>query len=250
MNKNSNPKNPGQKISEEILQGYLDFQEFLKNINLSGIEKHLSREDIRKLVSDIYAIKLRSLSSELQKLEAEMKLEEIPELKGVHNYPDLKEINFLSEEDKIVLDDYLAYLRLNSYIYQQSTKFQEVSEKWDKDIINKVFEFLLNKQIVEKVYAFYFCKNCFNSSKFLTQSQVNNYLKFFEIEKIEYNSRTNLQNEEFEELMNSVEAESCCMECDNDYEITEKELKDRLENGGYELYYRVIKKRDCKYDGV
>lgn len=72
-----------------------------------------------------------------------MKKEEFPQLLGVHHYPELAEIDFISEKKKIELDKYLCMIRKGQYVFQ----FWKYTNDTDR-----LRDILLKKGIIGKVY--------------------------------------------------------------------------------------------------
>lgn len=153
-------------IKEEILKKYNELNEFLQGIDIETLQKEYTRSELKELQSAIYGVKLRSLAYEISEVVDKMKKEEYPELLGVHHYPGLKEIDFLSEKQKIELDKYLVKFRKGNY----------VSNLWrignDSKLAKKIEQFLIDKGIVEKVF-YVNCSRCSDNylSKQLTETE-------------------------------------------------------------------------------
>jgi hypothetical protein len=229
---------------KNIIKKYLDFNEYLQQINVKDFDQ-FSRQELIEFTKILRQhTHLRYITSDIDKIIANKKLEEYPELLGVHNYPEIKEIDFLSEEDKVNLDKSLCSLGYSSYIYKGSTLWRNVSNTWSEDVQDKIFKFLLEKGIVERHYKIHPC--CFD--KVISQVVVNNFMTFFNlhdengiIPKEKY-----FENEEFiYSMMN--ESEGCCDDCDNDYEITKDMIEEAINNTWQHLY-KVVKTRDKSLD--
>lgn len=114
---------------QTIINKYQEFDSFLKGINVEDFKKY-SRAELKEFYEELRKYTFfRSLSLEVSKIMEEKKKEEYPELLEVHHYPDIKEIDFLSEEDRIKLDNYLAGLGFHHYLYKGSNAWYKLSQK-------------------------------------------------------------------------------------------------------------------------
>ena len=130
-------------VKEELLQKYEEFAAFLEGVDLSSLKNTHTRQGIKEFESQLGKIKLRNISFELSDMIKEMKEEEFPQLRGVHHFPALAEIDFMSEEKKIELDKYLCMVRKGNYVFNLF--------KFTNDT-KRLQQFLVEKGILEKVY--------------------------------------------------------------------------------------------------
>lgn len=140
----------------EILQIQTKFQEFadfLETVDINQLRQHYSRSELKEFQKQLNAIKMRSLAYQIGQVVEEMKKEEFPELLGIHHYPALKEIDFLTEEQKKALDERLTSFRKGHYV--QGLWHILKDSKKEKQIK----EFLIQKGIVEQKYVV-ICPNC------------------------------------------------------------------------------------------
>lgn len=126
-------------IKEELLQKYEEFATFLESIDLSSY----TRQELMELKSQLGNIKMRNISFEMSDRIKEMKEEEFPQLRSVHHFPELTEIDFMSEKNKIALDNYLCMVRKGNYVFNLY-KFTNNKERLQ--------QFLVEKGVLEKVY--------------------------------------------------------------------------------------------------
>lgn len=131
-------------IKEKVLSEYEKFNEFLNSVSLDVLRKQFNRHELKELESKIRGIKLRSLSYEISKLAAQMKLEEFPQLSEVHRFPVLKKIDFMTEEKKVELDKELVLFRVGNYLPYLGRYTDE---------IDKLEQFLLENGVIEKKYV-------------------------------------------------------------------------------------------------
>lgn len=138
---------------ENILNKFKEFNTYLNGINLEQMSQSYSRKELEEFANSLRSIELRSLTYDLSKLTKAMKLKEFPELKGVHHYPELRKIDFLSEDEKVKLDNHLVRFRVGNMIAQ----FYEVT--YDEGKVQKIIEFLLECGIVEQEF-YVMCPRC------------------------------------------------------------------------------------------
>lgn len=215
-------------LFEEIKGKYQEFNTYLESIDLQELRKKHSREELKKLSSELYDIKIRSLAYELSKMTEEMKQEEFPQLLGVHRYPVLKEIDFLNEEEKIKLDKHLLMVRKGNYLYG----LHNVTRNSEK--VKMVLKFLIEKGVVEERY-FALCPRCGSGH---ISAQLDKIQKA-ELDLVMKDKEHNEREEVLEKYMEYV-----CMDCDSEpnvYHLTE-------------LYYKTVHKmmveRDKSLDTV
>lgn len=130
--------------AEEIISKYNEFEEFLKTVDISELKQQYTRKELIALSESIRTSDLRSLWHEIYKLTEQLKLEEFPELLGVHHFPILKEIDFMTEEEKIELDKKLVGFNVGHYLPYLGRYTNEHK---------KLEQFLLENNVVEKQYV-------------------------------------------------------------------------------------------------
>lgn len=131
-------------IREQVLTKYNELNEFLSSISLDDLRKQFNRHELNEFKSNLYDAKLRSLAYEIGKLTEEMKVEEFPQLLGVHRFPILKNIDFMTEEKKIELDKELVRFRVGNYLPYLGRYTKKV---------DKLEQFLLENGVIEKKYV-------------------------------------------------------------------------------------------------
>lgn len=130
--------------AEEIISKYNEFGEFLKTVDISELKQQYTRKELITLSESIRTSDLRSLWHEIYKLTEQLKLEEFPELLGVYRFPILKEIDFMTEEEKIELDKKLVGFNVGHYLPYLGRYTNEHK---------KLEQFLLENNVVEKQYV-------------------------------------------------------------------------------------------------
>jgi len=228
---------------QTIINKYTEFNTYLKQINIEEF-KQFSREeltDFTKILPSYFSF--RYLTSEINDIIDNKKLQEYSELLGVHHYPEIKELNFISEGDKIKLDKFLVEWGFHSYLHEYTPKLTKIFKNWSKEIvnINKILEFLVSKQILERYYKMYICCNYI----IMDEKKINRYLRYFELNKKEKLSDS--EEAEFDSLQPILNySYEYCSECDNEIEITEEIIMDTINKPSY--LYKIVKERDKTYD--
>lgn len=131
-------------IREQILAEYKAFNEFLNSISLDDLRKQFNRHELNEFTDELYKLNLRNIAYDLNQVVKQMKLEEFPQLLGVHRFPVLKGINFMTEEKKIELDKELVRYRVGNYLPYLGRYTKEV---------DKLEQFLLENEVIEKKYV-------------------------------------------------------------------------------------------------
>jgi hypothetical protein len=226
-----------------IIDKYIEFNKYLNEINIEDF-KQFSREELTEFNSTLRkSDDFRFLCLEIDEIVKEKKLQEYPELLGVHHYPEIKKLDCISDEDKIKLDNYLADMRFNSYIYKHSDKWDRLSKKWDKDVSDKVFEFLISNNIIKRFYKLKVC----HDTMIFDDEKINKYFKLFSLKK-RTDKLSDKEWEEYNELEQELDyLEYCCIDCDREICIT-KEMITSLINNSNAYMYKVIKERDKTFD--
>lgn len=218
---------------EKIVGKYKEFSEYLDGIDLSKVEDNYTREEIKNIIQEIQDVKLRYITLELGKIEEKMKEEEYPEILGVHHFPIIKEITFLTDKQKLELDKYLVRFRVATYL-SKTGLYRIVYEKADQ-----LLEWLEDKGVVEVGYLL----SCFkcredNIGK-LTKEEKDLFEEYF-------NKYQETKGYDYYEKMEEL-TRGYCTECDSS-------LDEMLDYGigkpYYEPIYKIIMERDTTYDNV
>lgn len=221
---------------EEVLKRMKEFSQYLDEINLEELTAKNKRQEIEHLREEFRKIRLRSVSYELGMIAKEMKLKEYPELLGVHNFPVLKEIDFLTEEKKIELDKLLVKLRKGSILFG-SVLGRVIPERSD---LEKTLKWMVENEILEKEYRV-LCPRCMEhyigkSARFTVEER----------EKLDESWKNYLEGgrvyEDYEKVLKYVEdfCEECDMELDTD---VGKKFQ-------YEEQWKMAIERDKSLDNV
>jgi hypothetical protein len=221
-------------IRENILAKYKEFDEFLKSVDLKELKQQFNREELSEFNKQINAVKMRNLGFEIYDLIGQMKKEEYPELLGVHHFPIIKTIAFLSEDEKLKLDKYLLNHRVGEYIsglrnVTINPVKQKMLENWFK-----------SNGIVEEEFVVV-CSNCGRGhlSNIMSRSKKEELEAMFNRSKDEQNED---RYEDYERLQEILYAG--CSDCDN-YEPIEDMTELRFKS-----FSKMIAKRDTSLDHV
>ncbi|WPS85506.1 hypothetical protein SMD22_00155 (plasmid) [Brevibacillus halotolerans] len=218
-------------IRTQILNKCIEFQQFLDGINIEDLNK-LSRHELMELEKQLYEVKHRYLGLEIAKIIEAKKIEEFPQILGIHHYPDLQEIDFLNEETKLELDKYLSRSRVGKYV--SLYRFSKSNEA-----LQKLENFLIEKGVVERLYVL-ICPHC--SDGYLTKPLLKN-----ELEALEKDIKGIESDEDCEAFETDDHFLLFCMNCE-DFPILTK-LKEE-EGFVVKEVLKLTKKRDTTYDNV
>lgn len=226
---------------KNILKEFENFKNYLENIDASFFDE-CSREELNTFLNTInkeeaYQINDTSLKAKVLDTINRKKVEEYPELLQVHHYPKLKEIDFLSEEDKIKLDTFLAQLGINFALRGDSAIWRDfIDELETKDISNKILQFLYDNKIVEKKIRAFKCCDMFTLSK----KELNKLKEY--VKCLDYSIKYDLEEE--------VQDYLYCGECGEEISFTEEEIDSLLNTPIEDCIFKIIAMRDTSLDNV
>ncbi|MCK2000348.1 hypothetical protein MZM54_02955 [[Brevibacterium] frigoritolerans] len=215
---------------EQILDKYKEFAKYLEKVDLNKLRTKFTRRELDNFSLEIYSIKTRNLGYDTSKLVKEWKNEEYPELLGVHSYPIIKEIDFLTESQKLALDKHLAKMRVGNQLYGLYNVTRD-SEK-----TKLVESFLVDNEIVDEGY-YAICPQCKSSH---LSGRLNKE------EKEELITNVNDQNlVEREEVLEKYLEYNCVdMYCENSTDLTQ------MTEINFKSDYTLILERDKRLELV
>ena len=239
---NNNYKNKKEELDKLIL-------EIRKQNSLIDIDEYskLIYEDMKELYKDIkYNINNSEIKEKLEKILNNKRLEEYPQLLDAHYYPELLKLEYLTKEQILRLDNNLKFFSNWSNIKTSQLFKGNEFFNTDDEVLNKSIKFLLNNNIIERVYVFK-CKcgddECFD--KYISQEYKD---KFYNIHESDWNKLNDIEKEEINKLIEEGYAwfEVGCWN-GGDYEV---ETIEDFENNLNRIYYRVVKKPDLSLEYV
>lgn len=188
---------------EEIINTYKEFASYLEKVDLDEMKKTCSREELTALKNELQSIKIKNVPLSISEIITEKKKEEYPELLGVHHYPILKEIDFLTETEKIKVDEHLSRLRIGNRVFG----LQRVVNSTKK--VEMIQEFLVERRVVELNYTA-ICPKCSsgNLSRELEPAEKN------ELEAALKDIHCANRNEIIEKYLEYI-----CFDCDEEVDI-------------------------------
>jgi hypothetical protein len=227
-------KKKGNEINlEEIVRKFEEFSSYVAGIDREELKKQFTRKELDEFNEKIWNVRNINLWGDVRKIIDEKKLEEYPELLGVHNFPVLKEIDFMTEEEKITLDTKLTGYRVGDYL----SGFWRFTKK-EKELK----EFLLDKGIIKKVYYLECnCEEYFLSEK-LSEEEKNELEALFKKPNAEWTDADHeLYNKQLESYCND------CGACEDDSTV-----KEYFERGSihFKELLTVVAERDTSLDNV
>lgn len=182
-------------IREDIIAKYREFNEYLMSIDVERLKNEFSRQELNEFKSKLYNTKIRSLAYEISEVTKQMKEEEYPQLLGVHRFPLINEITFLSDKQKIELDKYLVHHNVGDFVYSLWKVVR------DEKVRKQLEQWLEEKEVIEKNYAA-LCPECHDEtiSKFMNltdkttlQTMFTQFKESYTDESYDYLSK-NLEN--------------------------------------------------------
>lgn len=206
-----------------------------------AINEQIDIEEIKAIkyaeIKDLYnllqfRINNKNLLDEIINIKEQKKLEEYPEILDVHYYPEIKEIDFLTKDEKINLD----------IILQKAYSVRGNYGAIISDLDDKIKYFLISKNILRKQYIFH-CTcdgdECFD--KVITQEYFDKLKIYWEKER----NNEEITDEEDKELNYG------CFEtgCWNDGSLEIHSL-DTWNKHLRRIEYKVIKKPDMSLDVI
>lgn len=215
---------------QEVIQKFEEFNSFLESIDLKEWKEKYSRQEIKEFSRQLYQLKLRSLAYELSKLADEMKIEEFPQLLGVHRYPVIQKIDFLSEEKKIELDQFLGRFRKGDYV----SSFWRVVP--DSKLTKQIEGFLIEQGVLEERFVA-LCPNC-------SDEHISDMMTKQEKEALDALLKEEPTWERYEKLENLLRYG--CDECG--YETDLERIKP--ESMYFKTYLKLAMERDNRYDNA
>lgn len=168
-----------------------------------------------------------------------------PEILNVHYYPCIKDMDFLTKEQQILLDIFLMKrghgTRINKYDTLKALYPKRTIINYENPIGDKIVNFLLDKNIIEKQYKFY-C-NCGDCTTVFSEEEKQRFFNYHNFDT------KNCTDEEYEfHEMNYEDGFLfvTCMERD-DCDIELSSIEDFEENlEGY--IYKLIVEPDMTLD--
>lgn len=157
------------QIEYEKLNKYRDFiQDAINDIDFVEINK-MSYQEVKEILYKLQFYAKKNIISKLTEIKNNKKAELYPEINDAHYYPEIKEMEWLSKEERINLDKLLRSKRINSIEMQ---------------IDKKSIKFLLDKKILEKTYVFKCCHDSWDcGEKVITEEYLNGLKEYWEKEK-------------------------------------------------------------------
>jgi hypothetical protein len=221
----------------EILEAYTQFQTYLSTIQLDELKKQHTRKELDELKDNLREIKKRELPYELGMLADEMRKEEHPEILGVHYFPVIKEIDFLTEPEKVALDKMLARQRKSYFLTANGWRVVTKTTAKHQPLV----QFLLEKSIIkeEKVLV---CPHC-------EDSHLTRRLSLKEVAKLESDIKAYQQATSYTERESLCDTiRSCvneyCDECDAEVDWTTRT------KFHYKTFHTVAAEADRTLDAV
>lgn len=197
----------------------------METIDWADMEQ-LDYATISKLSEKLRYKVSQDISCKLDMLYHKKREELYPEAYGVHYFPEIKEIDFLTEEEKILLDTKLAQLSINDYTYIIRNTFRKAYK------VKQIHDFLYSKGIVQKMYRI--TCDCGESTEWMSEESYNHFM-------INFALKHNQREPEYAYYT------FYCDECDSEMELSTVE---ELQKFSEAYDYKMNKTPDYKWDTV
>ncbi len=167
-----------KELENNVHELYKELKKVNSMIDLEEVQRDLNYGQVKELFNMLsYSISEKDVQDELEKIMDNKKIEEYPKILGVHYYPIIKEMDFISEERKIELDRFIEGCN------RRASLKRDISIELNSEEI----KFLVDNEILEPIYSFY-CNCCGNCEpELITQSQKD---KFYEYHNFDYKNKT------------------------------------------------------------
>lgn len=235
-----------EKLEEEIKLKHNEMKEFNK------IE--LSLEDYLRLpyeeAKEVFEIVKFNLEYGSQRKEIENALDTIKRnkytiLNVAHYYPEINNLDYLTNEQKNSIDKVLYGFGVGNYIYTRSNTWYRLG--LSKDIEERLFNDLYKLGVVERCYELTCLTCCSRTIMVLSEEQYFNQKKMFEIfDKHREGKATEEELQWCEDIMDNGGRiwEIYCLDCEDEYQEVEsfEQLSIRAS-----ILYKIKKSPDLTY---
>lgn len=220
------------KLNEDYSIAYKALNAMAENLKTSNSDIDL--EEVKSMSYDEIKILMKAISyrinddvlSAIRKIKDRKKEELYPEILDAHYYPEIKEADWLSKEERLKIDNILANLR----------KYSEIAKLSDE-----VKEFLISKNILEKKYIVGCHHNSFDcDNRTFTEKEINTLKAYWQKEA----------NKEETTAEEDEAAHYGCFEIYCDHENIEITNLEEFEDYFKEIRYSIIKRPDRTLDAV
>lgn len=218
----------------------------ISDLSLKEIDNlsYLDLKNYYNIVEDFINLEVKQKICKLLKKKKEQKY---PDILDVHYYPCIKDMDFLTKQQQIILDKFLVKEQksmIDKYkiISGLNSGMRKIDLDFDNPIGDKIIEFLLDKRIIERRYVFSCNCGC-ESETIFTEEQKQRFFNWhnFDIK--------NCTDEEYEEHDRNYSDGFLWLNCWNDNDDTLssiEEFKDMLDR----YVYKIIAKPDMTLDNL
>ncbi len=222
------------RFEQKIKENRKNLDIFVKDsVDLNEVDKKYNYLEAKELINELGRFKYEENVKKFLQIKKER---EYPEILGVHYFSEIKEITWLSEEDKVELD------KLLKSIYNKSPRYYSWKlAEMDKETLN----FLKYKKIIEKRYKFT-CHCDYNDECEIVYITEDQKQKFYDYYSFDYNNATNEEREKHDdEWKENGYFDVGCWN-DGGYEVCS--IEEFEENVSDDVGYKVIKEPDMTLD--
>lgn len=223
--------NTNHIYNEKILElNTLIKNKYNKLLDLDIIKKECSYKECKEILHCVKDIVNKDILIQLDEIIKEKRINKYPDLLDAHYYPSIKEIDFLSKEERFELDSILNRVYK---VLSDDIKIELFAEKINNKYNKNIIDILVNKNLINKIYVFHCdCESDFECPEtIITNEELNGYKGYWD--KIKNNQPTT--NEEDRKYHYGT----ILVECYNEPEKEITSFKEFIDNL-YKVKYKVI----------
>lgn len=156
-------------LKEDILEEIGRYSNFVNGVVEEDFEQY-TREELETLKKEIQKIYVGGFVGNINKTIKKKKEQEYPQLTRAYNYPVLNNVDFLSEQDIIRLDRFLARFARGNYLYGlQNSGIDRTKQQ-------QTIEWLEKNKIIERFVAVV-CTECSdgNVTEYFEENELGNF---------------------------------------------------------------------------
>lgn len=228
-------------LESDLKSNKEDIKNILCRIDLKEIkeDKHCDYHTLKPIMDDIRLMIPEDLKGEFNSLLHCKKIEAYPELLKATYFPEINQLN-IPDSEKVRIDE---AARVNCRYHMTANNISRLEYKLSIEDL----EMLESVGVVEKRYDIC-CPSCGCEIVYITQSDFNNYKRYFELEEKEISEGlTDDESEEIDELFDKG-FHTIGSYCDNCEENIEVDSLNEFNNFQFDVMYKVAKQPDLTYE--
>lgn len=228
-------------LENDLKSNEEDIKNIICKIDLKEIkeDRHCDYHTLKPIMDDIQLMIPEDLKGEINSLLHCKKIEAYPELLKATYFPEINQLN-IPDSEKVRIDE---AARVNCRYHMAVNNLSRLKYKLSVEDL----EMLVLVGVAEKRYVVQ-CKHCGDQVRWLSQSEYDDYKRYFELEEKEISDGlTDDESEEIDVLFNKgfYTIGGYCDDCEEDIEVDSLQEFNNLEFG---IIYDVVKQPDLTYE--